>query len=783
MNIAGSDGTGTVSFSEPNLPTGYSISPASISFDNPAGSTSTTINIDNAFTLSDGVTENDFIYELSIVFLTLPLAVTEFTLALTPPLGADIPIDADHIELNLSVNTLTVTESAGLMNLNENNLGFSSQWTLALTPIQGASVTFSTANLTFSDIAGTEDGTANLGSFIATRTSDSSSTSFSVSLAFLKTYNIQLDTTTTTVASTESGASYTIPSCNKLPSFSVFTIDSDGATNTLNNATATLSSTVSSYYDEQTAANNTNNFTVSAFDANNDALEQFNLKVIVQQCSANENNFAGGDGSSGSPWLIDNDLRLNIMSELVNGSSHDTYYNDYYQLTADVDMGNNTLAPWSDGSTHPQKTTNGFTPIGKQTSGTSALSTQDREFAGRLNCANYSISNLFISNTGNDAGGWYVGLFGVTTNGSRIGNCTLSNASISGYQRVGSLVGYVDNKSSTSYITNNTIIDSSISATKNYLGGIVGQTVSQAKIYVTNNTINTSSITTSSGSDVGGIVGYALAEAASNIVNSNSVIGATITGSGSRIGGVIGSAYSSNSLVQVTTSLVSNTQITGSEHVGGLIGRARVFNDSTGVKVSLASVIGSTVTANTKAGGAFGAMWGGQNTNTTIDRAFIAATVFASNGVSGGITAHLTVGKFTNVLFVGTVGANSGDIASGSAFRDSTSSSPFNYSYTIAVKSGNPDNTYGLSESGYNIDQSYYNNSVFAASRDSDGKSTSQLRSPITNTGIYSSWGATIWDFGTSSQFPVLEGLPISKSLQCQTINALLSTTTNCDSY
>ena len=44
------------------------------------------------------------------------------------------------------------------------------------------------------------------------------------------------------------------------------------------------------------------------------------------------------------------------------------------------------------------------------------------------------------------------------------------------------------------------------------------------------------------------------------------------------------------------------------------------------------------------------------------------------------------------------------------------------------------------------------------------GRTTAQLQTPTSNTGIYSQWDPNQWDFGTSSQYPVLkvEGLSVS---------------------
>ncbi len=147
-----------------------------------------------------------------------------------------------------------------------------------------------------------------------------------------------------------------------------------------------------------------------------------------------------------TPGIIDNDMRLDLMSRLVNGDSvGTTYRNKHYKLSADLDM-NNANALWGDGvngrpwvSTDTGK--NGFVPIGKVTNSTSGAPDQQRirSFTGTLNCASNTISNLYISNTNSTSlepnyDGNILGLFAVIETGAVITNCTLVNANITGIE-------------------------------------------------------------------------------------------------------------------------------------------------------------------------------------------------------------------------------------------------------------------------------------------------------------------------------------------------------------
>ena len=52
-----------------------------------------------------------------------------------------------------------------------------------------------------------------------------------------------------------------------------------------------------------------------------------------------------------------------------------------------------------------------------------------------------------------------------------------------------------------------------------------------------------------------------------------------------------------------------------------------------------------------------------------------------------------------------------------------------------------------------------------ATSDAADGKTTSDLQTPVTATGIYAGWDADIWEFGTASHYPVLKDAPAPTTL------------------
>ena len=82
-------------------------------------------------------------------------------------------------------------------------------------------------------------------------------------------------------------------------------------------------------------------------------------------------------------------------------------------------------------------------------------------------------------------------------------------------------------------------------------------------------------------------------------------------------------------------------------------------------------------------------------------------------------------------------------------------------SYATGVVVTSDDTSYvgGLVGDGGNAHFSYWDTetSGWITSKGGVGKTTSELQAPTSNTGIYSGWNAVQWDFGTSSQYPVLK--------------------------
>lgn len=105
---------------------------------------------------------------------------------------------------------------------------------------------------------------------------------------------------------------------------------------------------------------------------------------------------------------------------------------------------------------------------------------------------------------------------------------------------------------------------------------------------------------------------------------------------------------------------------------------------------------------------------------------------------------------------------NSGSGTGGFAGYNRSGSTTYKQCYSIgsinggAIVGGFSSNTAGAATNSYWDTET----SGQATSAAGIGKTTSELQTPTSNTGIYSAWDPLIWDFGTSSEYPKLRNTP-----------------------
>lgn len=263
--------------------------------------------------------------------------------------------------------------------------------------------------------------------------------------------------------------------------------------------------------------------------------------------------FAGGSGTSSSPYQISNAAQLAYMAYLVN--SNTTYRNKYYQLTADIDL-----------SAHY------WYPIGKE----------NYSFNGTFDGQYHTISNMTIDNTVTGMGVKYLGLFGYIGKYNltvTIKNLFMNNAMItdSSATYASFLVGHNGDK----LYLNNISIDNSelvyassttVSTTGTYFGGLVGYSnnllsIDNANIYKTNIRSNKEM--------TGGCIGYCNNTGSLTITNVNSIIDELMTSNTvAKLGGLVGEVKIKTGLyitIQYISVYIKDSAGSGS-YYGGLIG-------------------------------------------------------------------------------------------------------------------------------------------------------------------------------------------------------------------
>ena len=275
-----------------------------------------------------------------------------------------------------------------------------------------------------------------------------------------------------------------------------------------------------------------------------------------------------------------------------------------YELIANLDFDTNgNGAPdagdayWNDGA--------GWIPIGDR----------NHKFTADFDGNNHTISNLYINNQTAYNFDFPLGLFGYVSSSSikRVG---LVSATVSGFDRIGGLVGEISGGAITAcYVTG------SVSGS-GWLGGLVGVIVDSASV---SGSYATSSV--SGGNDAGGLVGgnyrgTIIASYATGSVSGNVHVGGLVGGSD---GGTIIASYATGS-------------VSGSNYVGGLMGMDSWYNGTTiAASYAVGRVSASNDTAN------IGGLVGFEG------RGFIIASYWDTE-TSGQAGSHGGVGKSTAEL-------------------------------------------------------------------------------------------------------------------------------------
>ena len=320
-------------------------------------------------------------------------------------------------------------------------------------------------------------------------------------------------------------------------------------------------------------------------------------------------------------------------------------------------------------------------------------------FSGRFNGRGHTISNLMINRSGTAN----IGLFGYTGDASEITNVGLLNLTITGQGNVGSLAGTNAGVITNSYATTGTVVGTGATAN---VGGLVGNLRrDSSSSSITNSCASVSISGPGANSNVGGLVGL---NAGSEIQNSCATGSISGPGATSDVGGLVG--QNSNGATIENSYATGPVSWTGStSNVGGLVG----LNSGSTIRNSYATGRVEGTDSRSDVGG----LVGESRLGSTITNNYATGEVSGTDDDVGGLIGLFnTSGRITNSYWL--------------RQRDSASSGGTN---------------------------------VPAATSRTMTELTAPTAPGATAADVYYTWLTTIWDFGTSEQYPMLRNVGVQE--------------------
>ena len=326
-----------------------------------------------------------------------------------------------------------------------------------------------------------------------------------------------------------------------------------------------------------------------------------NFLTVITQSSA-EAAIAIGSVSTltaGNLYSISSLSDLNKLASLVNSGQAS---NCTFILTGDIDMANSP----------------GYIPIG----------TDEHKFMGTFYGNGHVISNVSISQSGTSG----VGIFGVTGNTARILDLGVENATVSGKDYTGVIVGNSAGTITNCYVKGNVNVNGN-----SYVGAITGQATNTIASSYTSGNININ------GSGyVGGLAGYI-----NSSVRNSFVQDVNVTSSSGKAGGFTGVFGSAASYDKI--SIKGTINVSGSNCIGGYVGSS---------DISLSN-LNANVTGTVKAtSGYAGGIAGSITSSRTISNCNATMSITGSGGnYVGGIVGYATNATISQCSYNGTITA------------------------------------------------------------------------------------------------------------------------------
>jgi len=295
-----------------------------------------------------------------------------------------------------------------------------------------------------------------------------------------------------------------------------------------------------------------------------------NLMMTLLNVGLWAGTYSGGSGTSGAPYQIA------TTADLITLSQTSGDWGLYFIQTTDIAFNaDETQVDWDgDGSaTWDTADQYGLKPIGI-----------NPYFTGSYDGQNHTISNIFINRSSA-----YIGLFGLTDNGSQIKNLGVVDVNITGTTCVGGLAGYTYRCT-----ISNCYSTGLVNGTSSSIGGLIGYNGSSV------NVSNCYSTATVSGPiAVGGFVGQQGSGTSSNCYSRGAVT--RNSGTNTNIGGFCGE---NNANIQYCYSTGSVTYSSGTNPTNkGFVGKlsngtctSTFFNKETSGQTSDTSATAQTTT-------------------------------------------------------------------------------------------------------------------------------------------------------------------------------------------
>ena len=229
------------------------------------------------------------------------------------------------------------------------------------------------------------------------------------------------------------------------------------------------------------------------------------------------------------------------------------------------------------------------------------------------------------------------------------------------------------------------------------------------------------------------------------------------------VGGLVGSSYGS------ITASHATSEVTGIRYIGGLVG----YNNGGAITSSYATGDATVTTRGLGEGGDVGGLVGVNGGTITTSYATGKVTAHYCHPAAagcwrpGGGLVGYNGGTITSSYATGTIDMGLASWAGGSWGGG-----------LVGVNEGIITSSYATGAGGYGFVRSnsgtitfnYWDTEASGTenSRGGEGKTTAELQTPTSNTGIYSRWDPKQWDFGTAQQYPVLKVAGLSVADQRQ---------------